>query len=81
MKKGLFFNPYLLMCKIDCFPDAAFYGIYCHENPTNTLCVKSRTIFIITFSDSIMLWKSKLKTETTLSTMGTEIVALDHFFI
>ena len=78
MKKGLVFNPYLLMCKIACFLDADYAGIYGHENPTDTSCVKIRTIFIITFSYGNVLWESKLQTETTLLTMEADIVALEH---
>ena len=33
--KGLVLNPSSLMCKIDCFPDAEFYGSYGHEKPTD----------------------------------------------
>ena len=40
--------------------------------------MKSRTGFVITVSDCPVLWQSKLQTETALSTMEAEIVALAH---
>ena len=35
MNKELFLNPFFLMCKIDCFPDADFSGMYGHGKPTD----------------------------------------------
>jgi hypothetical protein len=66
------------MCKIDCYPDADFAGMFGHEKPTDPSCVKSRTGFIITFADCPVYWASKLQTETALSTMEAEIIALAH---
>ena len=76
--RGLVLNPSKELCKIDCYPDADFAGMYGHEKPTDPSCVKSRTGFVITFADCPVFWQSKLQTETALSTMEAEIIALAH---
>jgi len=69
-------NPSSNVCKIDAYPDADFAGMYGHEEHTDPACAKSRTGFIITFADCPVFWQSKLQTETALSTMEAEIIAL-----
>ena len=64
--------------KIDAFPDADFAGLYGHEKTNDPACAKSRTGFVITVSDCPMVWMSKLQSETALSTMEAEIIALAH---
>ncbi len=64
------------ICKIDAYPDADFVGMYGHEKPTDPSCAKSHTGFVITFTDVPILCQSKLQTETALSTMEAEIIAL-----
>ena len=64
--------------KIDFYPDADFAGMYSHEKPTDPACVKSRTGYTITVADCPVIWQSKLQTETALSTMEAEIIALAH---
>lgn len=76
--RGLVLNPNSEVCKIDGYPDADFAGMYGVEKPDDPACVKSRTGFIITFADCPVLWVSKLQTETALSTMEAEIIALAH---
>eukprot|EP00804_Cyclotella_cryptica_P025289 CCRYP_010373-RB/>CCRYP_010373-RB protein AED:0.34 eAED:0.34 QI:0/-1/0/1/-1/0/1/0/497 len=75
--RGLVLNPSKLL-KVDCYPDADFAGLYGHENSSDPSCVKSRTGFVITVANCPVLWQSKLQTETALSTMEAEIVALAH---
>ena len=75
--KGLILNPSGEL-KVDAYPDADFAGLYGHEKVTDPACVKSRTGFLITVSDCPMVWVSKLQTETALSTMEAEIIALSH---
>ena len=74
---GILLNPSKLL-KVDCYPDADFAGLYGNENPSDPSCVKSRTGFVITVANCPVLWQSKLQTETALSTMEAEIVALAH---
>ncbi len=64
--------------KIDCYPDADFAGMYGHEDSSDPSCVKSRTGFVITVANCPVLWQSKLQTETALSTMEAEVIALAH---
>ena len=64
--------------QIDNYPDADFAGLYGYEEPTNPASTKSRTGFVITVAECPVLWLSKLQTETALSTMEAEIVALSH---
>ena len=75
--RGLILNPSKEL-KVDCYPDADFAGMYGHEKPTDPSCAKSRTGFVITVADCPVFWQSKLQTETALSTMESEIIALAH---
>ena len=75
--RGLVLNPSKEL-KIDCYPDADFAGMYGHEDSSDPSCVKSRTGFVITVANCPVLWQSKLQTETALSTMEAEIIALAH---
>jgi hypothetical protein len=75
--KGLILKPSGNL-KIDAYPDADFAGLYGHEKSHDPACAKSRTGFVITVSDCPMVWVSKLQTETALSTMEAEIIALAH---
>jgi hypothetical protein len=76
--RGLIMNPSADKLQIDCYPDADFAGMYGHEDPTDPASVKSRTGYVITVANCPVLWQSKLQTETALSTMEAEIVALVH---
>ena len=75
--RGLILNPSKEL-KIDCYPDADFAGMYGHEKPTDPACVKSCMGYTITVADCPVIWQSKLQTETALSTMEAEIIALAH---
>ena len=62
---------------IDAYPDADFAGKYHgHEKPTYPACARSRSGFVIVFAGVTVLWKSKLQTETALSTMEAKVNAL-----
>jgi hypothetical protein len=76
--RGLILNPSSNTLKIDSYPDADFAGMYGHEKNTDPACVKSRTGYVINVADCPVLWQSKLQTETALSTMEAEIIALAH---
>ena len=66
------------MLRINNYSDADFSGVYGYEDNANLASVKSRTGFVITVANCPVLWVSKLQTETALSTMEAEIVALCH---
>jgi hypothetical protein len=74
--RGMVMNPSSNMCKIDAYLDTDFAGMYVHDEHTDPACAKSRTGFIITFADCPVFWQSKLQTETALSMMEAEIIAL-----
>jgi hypothetical protein len=61
---------------IDAYPDADFAGMYGHEKPTDPACAKSCSGFVIAFAGVPVLWQSKLQTQTALSTMEAEVIAL-----
>ena len=63
---------------VDSYPDVDFAGIYGHERHDDPACANICTGFIITFSDFPVLCISKSKTETALSAMEAEIIALAH---
>ena len=76
--RGLILNPNRELFNIDIYPDAYFSGMYGHENPTDTACVKSRTGYVIAFSYCPVIWQSKIQTETVLSTTEAENITLYH---
>ncbi len=69
-------SPSSNVCKIDAYLNADFAGMYSHEEHTDPACAKSCTKFIITFAEFLVLWQSKLQTETALSTMDAKVIAL-----
>ena len=75
---GLIINPSEEVLKIDAYPDADFAGMYGYEKHDDPSCVKSRTGYVINVANCPVLWQSKLQTETALSTMEAEVVALSH---
>ena len=62
--------------KVDCFVDADFCGLWGSEDPNDPVVTKSRTGFVIMLAGCPLLWVSKLQTETSVSTMMAEHVAL-----
>ncbi len=66
------------MLKIDTYPDADFAGMYEYEHHDNPSCVKSWTGYVIDVANCPVIWQSKFQTETALSTMEAEIVAISH---
>ena len=61
-----------------CYADAYFAGLWGHENPQDPICARSRTGFVVKFSNCALLWVSKLHTDIDLSTMHSEYVVLYH---
>lgn len=76
--RGLILNPTEDILKIDSYPDADFAGMYGYEDNTDPASVKSRTGYVINVAGCPVLWQSKLQSETALSTMEAEIVAMAH---
>ncbi len=76
--KRLIMKPSEKLLKIDGFPDANFAGMYGHKVICNPVCVESRTGYVIMVANCSIMWQSKLQSETSLSTMEAELVALAH---
>ena len=73
--KGMILNPTTTL-NIDAYPDADFAGLYDYKDTNEPVCVRSCTGFVITVANCPVFWSSKLQTETVLSTMEAETVAL-----
>ncbi len=69
--RGMVNNP-MRELTIDAYPDADFAGMYGHEKPTDPVCAKSCSQFVIVFAGVPVLWQSKLQTQTALA----EVIAL-----
>ena len=52
---GLVFNPYKKLV-VYCYVDADFAGLWVHENLQDPICARSRTVFVMTFSNFRLLW-------------------------
>jgi len=61
---------------IDCYVDADFAGLHGRDPDYEPSSAKSRTGYIITLGGCPILWKSKLQTEISLSTLESEYSAL-----
>ena len=61
---------------LDLYVDADFAGLFGCEDDRDPTSVKSRTGFVIQLSDWPLVWKSKLQTHLSLSTLEAEYIAL-----
>jgi len=75
--KGLIIKPTQDLT-LELFADADFAGLWNHEDPLDPVSVRSRTGYIITLGGAPLLWGSRLQTETALSTMMAEYIALSN---
>ena len=71
------FNPSKKLV-VDCYADADFAGLWVHKDPQDPICARSRTVFVVKFSNCPLLLVSKLQTEIALSTLNSEYVASSH---
>ena len=76
-ENGLVFIPSKKLV-VDFYADADFAGLWGHEDPQDPICARSRTGFVVTFSNCTLLWVSKIQTEIALSTLHSEYVELSH---
>ena len=58
------------------YADADFWGLRRYGNPKDPICVRSRTIFVVTFDNFPLFWVSKIQGEIDLSSLHHECVAL-----
>ena len=56
----LVFNPSKKLV-VDCYDNADFAGLWVHENTQDPICARSRTGFVVTFSNFPLLWLSKIQ--------------------
>jgi hypothetical protein len=61
---------------LNCYADADFAGLFSTSDPDDPKSVKSRSGFIITLGTIPVAWGGGLQTETALSTMDAEYIAL-----
>ena len=73
--KGLILKPNEDL-NINCFADADFAGLWGIENSQDPISVKSRSGWVIMVGGCPVIWASKMQTETALSTMQAEYIAL-----
>jgi hypothetical protein len=63
---------------VDCYVDSDFAGLWNQEDDQDPVSTRSRTGYFLTFGGCPLLWGSKLQTETALSTMEAEYIALSQ---
>ena len=51
------------------YSDVDFAGLWVNENPQDPICARSRTGFVVTFSNCPLLWVSTLQTDIAISTL------------
>ena len=56
---GLVFNPSKKLV-VGFYAGADFSGLWGHENPQDPICARSRTGFVVTFSNCTLFWVSKI---------------------
>ncbi len=66
------------LLKIDSFPDADFAGMYGCEAIYDSVFVENWTGYVIKVPNFPITWQSNVQSETSLSTMEAEIIALAH---
>jgi hypothetical protein len=64
--------------KLECFVDADFAGLYKQDPDESPSSAKSRTGYVIRLAGAPLIWKSKLQTEISLSTLESEYSALSQ---
>ena len=74
---GLIYKP-TYKTTVDCYADADFAGLWGVKDPEDPVVSKSRMGYTILLANCPILWVSKLQTETALSTLHAEYVALSQ---
>ena len=78
--KGLVYRPDTILdgskLKLDCYVDADFAGLYGAEDSQDPISSRSRTVYVFVLGQCPLLWASELQTETALSTVEAEYIAL-----
>ena len=75
---GLVFNPYKEIV-VGCYADEDFSGLWEHVNSQDPICARSRTGFVVTFSNFTLLCLSKIQKYISLSTLHSGYVILSNY--
>ena len=78
MEGGLILKPTELNV-INMFVNSDFAGLWLLDDKLDLACVKSQIGCIITVAQCPVIWCSKLRTQTALSTKDTELYALSCY--
>ena len=62
--------------KLDCYVDSDSAVLWKHEDDQYTVCVKSRTVYVMNIVGCPFNWVSKLQTEINLSTLEDKYTEL-----
>ena len=73
--RGTIISPTKLL-SLDCYVDADFAGLFKADPMIDSSSSKSRTGYVILLGGTPLVWKSKLQTRTSLSTLEAEYTAL-----
>ncbi len=76
IENGLIIKPDAQHMGIDCYCDADFAGLWTYEDVQDPTCTRSRTGYVLTLGGTPVVWSSRLQSETALSTMEAEYIAL-----
>ena len=73
--RGTIVSPSKLL-SLDCYVDADFAGLFKADPMGDSSSSKSRTGYVVLLGGTPLVWKSKLQTRTSLSTLEAEYTAL-----
>ena len=62
--------------RVHFYADSDFSGLLSYKDPHNPVCARSRSGYVLTFTNCPILWVFKLHTEIALSTLHSGYVAL-----
>jgi hypothetical protein len=73
---GLIVCPTTTTCRLDCYADADFAGLWNAKQPNVVGNLRSRTGYLLTLGNTPVVWASKLQGVIALSTMESEFISL-----
>ena len=74
---GLVLNPSKKLVA-NCYAGEDFAGLWRNENYQDPNCTRSRTGFVVTFANCLLLWVSKIHIDIALSDLHSGYVSLSH---
>ena len=72
------FNPSKKLV-VDCYADKYFAGLWEHKYPQGPIYARIKTVFVVKFSNFLLLWVSKLQADISISTLHSDYIALSHY--